>query len=70
MRFALACLSAADAFGVRDGRFQDGVHIGLRWRADRHPAHPLEPDVVAHLQAENEPVEGERILVVDGDEAL
>jgi hypothetical protein len=56
---------------VREGRFEDEVHVGLRRRPDGHPAHPLEPDVVAHLEAENVPVEGERlVVVVDCDEAL
>src|SRR6266498_1224679 len=55
----------------RDRRFEDDLHIRLRRRADGHPAHPLEPDVVAHLQAEHVAVEGERlVVVVDGDEAL
>jgi hypothetical protein len=59
--------------GVRIGerRLEDDLHVGLRRRADGHPAHPLVLDVVTDLQAEHVAVEGERlVVVVDGDEAL
>jgi hypothetical protein len=56
---------------VREGRFEDDVHIRLRRRPEGHPPHSREPDVVAHLEVEHVPVEGERlVVVVDGDEAL
>jgi hypothetical protein len=54
-----------------DGRFDDDAHIGPRRRPRRSPSASLEPDVVAHGQAEYVPVEGQRrVVIVHGDEAL
>ena len=54
-----AALVVGDA-GVGGRRVQDDRRAGLVGRADRDPAHPAVPDVVADLEAEGVAVEGQR----------
>ena len=54
-----AALVVGDA-GVGGRRVQDDGRAGLAGGADRDPAHPLVPDVVADLEAEGVAVEGQR----------
>src|SRR5918993_5319074 len=69
-----AALLVGDA-GVGGRRMQDDGRAGLAGGADRDPAHPLVPDVVADLETEGVAVEGQggvRVVVrevgrVDGD---
>ena len=64
-----AALVVGDA-GVGGRRVQDDGRAGLVGGADRDPAHPVVPDVVADLEAERVAVEGQRgVRVVVREEA-